>query len=213
MTTRTNRVHFASHDELLPLRPAAEEEPPVESPENNSCEEQTEPGINATIRASGYTKKESMEYHFKSLSRDLMESFRGIRNHMPSERSQKRARLNIILGTFLILALLTLSVIGGVIIYNRIYLPIHKDNELQEAIRKHAEAARIRAAKCIGISWEMACDNLGAAGARRKLYTGQTDRSSELEEQFLNSDDPTVTYDEHCLRVYRLNLLGNITFP
>lgn len=34
-----------------------------------------------------------------------------------------------------------------------------------------------------------------------------------LEDDLLLSNDPTVTFDEHCLRVYRLKLYGNNTFP
>jgi hypothetical protein len=29
----------------------------------------------------------------------------------------------------------------------------------------------------------------------------------------LDSDDPSVLYDENCLRVYRLDLFGETTFP
>ena len=51
----------------------------------------------------------------------------------------------------------------------------------------------------------------GAAGARR-LETDDV-VYSDLEQQYLHSDDPSVTYDAHCLRVYRLQMYGNITFP
>jgi hypothetical protein len=46
------------------------------------------------------------------------------------------------------------------------------------------------------------------------LYTGTSDRSQEITEaDLLNSDDPSVTYDNFCLITYRMRIVGNITFP
>ena len=167
----------------------------------------------------------------KAIQRNILESFRGFRayrNHEPSVRSKQRARLNNIFGSLLALTVALLLAAASWTGYQRIYLPIHNHHELELEIRQHAEAARERAARCQGFDWKRACDSLGPAGARRRrlysedgsehifarnLYTGHGDRSGELEDELMLSDDPTVTYDEHCLRVYRLTLQGNITFP
>jgi hypothetical protein len=67
--------------------------------------------------------------------------------------------------------------------------------------------------KCRGIDWKRACDNLGAAGERRFLFEAEEETSDAFEDYLLRSDDPSVTYDDDCLRVYRLDLDGDITFP
>lgn len=204
-----------SKDELLPLRPVYEDH---SDGSTSDYDPQVNPGLNATVRTRqhGYTKKESMQYHFSALRKDIYESFRNFkdfRNHEPSIRSKKRARLNVIFGSLLVFSVLLLLAMGGMLVYNRVYVPMHKQKMLETAIREHAEAAQERAKQCKGFDWKMACDNLGAAGARRHLYTGTSDRSSELEDEVLYSDDPTVTYDKNCLRIYRMQLYGNITFP
>jgi hypothetical protein len=97
--------------------------------------------------------------------------------------------------------------------YRTIYVPRHEKKVLNAAIKAHAEAAALRVQKCQGIDWETACDAMeGAAGARR-LQNNDMNMYSNLEEQYLHSDDPSVTYDSNCLRVYRLQMFGNITFP
>jgi len=146
--------------------------------------------------------------------RRLMRHFRNYRRHEPSARSKQRARLNVIMGTLLAITFTVLLVGSGWLVFQRVYMPIHHRNMLDKAIREHAELARERAEQCKNFDWEMACDNMGPAGARRRcLYTGTNDRTSELEESKLLSDDPSVTFDSNCLRVYRLHLYGNITFP
>ena len=184
--------------------------------QSSNYEEHLNPGLNATTRAQGFTKQESMNYHWKAIQRDILESlrdFKAYRNREPSIRSQKRERLNKTLEIALALALLIILGIIGSFVYSKLYLPIHKKHMLEKAIREHAEAARLRAEKCKDYDWKRACDALGAAGARRQLYTGNADRSNEMEDIFLNSDDPSVTFDENCLRVYRMRLIDNITFP
>ena len=75
--------------------------------------------------------------------------------------------------------------------------------------------------RCRRIDWQEACDRLDGAGARRKSRRRRRRRLekekapfSALEESVLkDSNDPSVTYDSNCLRVYRLDLFGNTTFP
>ena len=68
------------------------------------------------------------------------------------------------------------------------------------------EKAASRVKSCKELDWQQACENVASAGARRRL-------STVTEEAFLYSDDPSVTFDNNCLRVYRLDLQGNMTFP
>jgi hypothetical protein len=77
------------------------------------------------------------------------------------------------------------------------------------------ESTEQRNRRCKGIDWQKACDQLeGGAGARRRLDSSEEDGLfSILEESLLDSDDPSVTYDDKCLRVYRLDLIGDTTFP
>jgi hypothetical protein len=77
--------------------------------------------------------------------------------------------------------------------------------------------------KCYGIDWQQACESITGAGARRgrrrrrrrrrRLTDEEATDFTELEEYLLSTDDPSVIYDENCLRVYRLDLFGNTTFP
>ena len=136
----------------------------------------------------------------------------------PSVRSKKRHRLNVILCFFLALTTLLLLIVGISIIYLRIIVPARKQKALDAAIKAHAAAAALRAEQCQGVTWQTACDRLTGAGARRRLYEQNRQQEEEdnvvpLEEQFLDSDDPTVTYDGNCLKAYRLQMYGNITFP
>lgn len=218
-------VRFASKDELLPLQPHRQDD----NQENDDDDDDdaaenmqfASGGLNATTKTTGSTKQESMVYHWNALRGHVFESihnnFHSYRNREPSIRSQHRAKLNVIFASLLLLTLIVLLSISGILVYYNIYLPRHRQYLLEESIRQHAEAARMRVQQCQDIDWETACDNLGnSAGARhrsRKLYSGKADRSNELEDKYLFSDDPTVTYNEQCLRVYRLQLFGNITFP
>ena len=164
------------------------------------------PGLNATSRAKmGYTEIPDIFHTFVP--------FRNLRNSHPSTRSQARHRLNIIFGILLAVTTVMLVFTGSFVFYRTVIAPARRQKELEDRIRAHAAAAALRAEKCRGIDWQNACDALAGAGARRVLYTGTADRSNELEEEALDSDDPSVTYDNFCLRIYRLNLFGNITFP
>jgi hypothetical protein len=107
----------------------------------------------------------------------------------------------------------------GMTSYHQSIQPRIQAKKLQFAIQQHAIEAAKRVEQCRGYDWQSACDKLansgnGGAGARRKLYTGHIDRDyTTEEEELLYSDDPTVTFDHHCLRVYRLKMVGHITFP
>ena len=131
-----------------------------------------------------------------------------------SSRSNHRRRLNIVLGVLLTITFLLLMAVLGFVYYRLVYLPIYKQTQLQKLIQEHAAAAKLRAEQCKGIDWKTACSRLSGASARRVLYTGTNDRSQEIAEaDLLNSDDPSVTYDNFCLITYRMRIFGNITFP
>mmetsp|Transcript_26993 Transcript_26993/g.38698 ORF Transcript_26993/g.38698 Transcript_26993/m.38698 type:complete len:573 (-) Transcript_26993:63-1781(-) len=130
----------------------------------------------------------------------------------PSVRSDNRRRLNIVLGILLSIIFSLLMAVVGFVYYRNIYLPKFKQKQLQKLIREHAAAANIRREQCKGIDWQTACGRLSSASARRKLYTGNYDRSKEMNILF-NTDDPAITYDNFCLINYRMKLFGNITFP
>lgn len=141
--------------------------------------------------------------------------------HMPSIRSQRRMRLNIVLSVLLLIIFVLLLGLCGLIYYEKVYLPEYKRAQLQKLIRDHAAAAKVRAAQCKGIDWQTACARItaggGGAGARRRLYTGNYDRSEEISETnkhvLYHADDPSITYDNFCLVSYRMNIFDNITFP
>ena len=131
-----------------------------------------------------------------------------------SQRSQRRKRLNKVLEWLLGFAVLAFVGLSGAVYYKKVYEPKLKANELARLIAAHAAEARERVKKCKGTTWQTACDALGAAGARRRLYSGNNDVETPTEdEDLLLSDDPTITYDEFCLVNYRMNLGNNITFP
>ena len=128
--------------------------------------------------------------------------------------SQRRGRLNIILQILLFITLSLLMALAGFVYYRSVYLPKFKREQMQKSIQEHAAAAKLRAEQCKGINWQTACGRLSGASARRALYTGTSDRSREIvEENLLNSDDPSVTYDNFCLLTYRMRISGDITFP
>jgi hypothetical protein len=89
---------------------------------------------------------------------------------------------------------------------------------VEVGINEAAETAASRLERCKNIDWEQACDQISSAGARRRSLKVDTSNSTStssdgLEDFLLDSDDPSVTYDENCLRVYRLDLFGRTTFP
>jgi len=172
------------------------------------------PGLGVTTRQKGKKKPNNTPMEvFMSFG-----TFNRFRNHEPSVRSQARRRLNIVFGVLLALSCLLLLFSGGFIYYRRVVVPTRQKKALAKAIKEHAEAAAKRVQKCRGIDWQTACDGMagGSAGARRSLQTTTTTpltTYNEFEELLLDSDDSSVTYDENCLRVYRLSMFGNITFP
>ena len=168
------------------------------------------PGLNATTRGEYGAISENDD----AIAQSFL-NFRAFRQE-PSVRSERRHKLNVIYSILLALAVSLLIATGALVWYRRVLEPKWEEKAVEEAIRKHAAAAALRAEQCRGIDWKTACDSLGSAGARRNLYTSNHfigDMSSEMEDKILDSDDPTVTYDSNCLRVYRLDLYGNITFP
>lgn len=163
-----------------------------------------------SLGASAPYKMGNVPNAFKSFRAD----FAALKNHNPSVRSMARHRLNIVFGTLLVITFSALATISSVLFYRKSYLPRKRERHIEHAIRLHAEAAALRREQCRGISWETACDRMtGSAGARRVLVRSNEDRDNEIEDQILDSDDPTVIYDDNCLREYRLTLFGNITFP
>jgi len=218
----SSRPYGGDHDTLIDGN--------TQSPDDNDNGEKhrnhlTSKSNNVATREMGFSKQESMKYHMKSLVRNVMESLPGPhRNRERNDAQQKR--LNYILGT--LLTVMVFLMIGGAgwTAYQRIYMPIHRHKVLEEAILQQTIAARERVAQCKGIDWKAACDAMGPAGARRRLDEGDDDGplgldigdddgpiGFDLEYEYLMSDNPTVTFDENCLRRYRLQLYGNITFP
>jgi hypothetical protein len=148
------------------------------------------------------------------------------RNHrFPSERSIVRKQYNVGLSVLLVI-LASVLVAFGAVEYRRVQVPKEKARAIQKAIADHAAAAAIRVEQCRGFNWQTACDKLGDAGARRRHrrkleeegyleYDGGGDGegSSEEDSRLFDKDDYTVTFDNNCLRVYRLKMFGEITFP
>lgn len=137
-------------------------------------------------------------------------------HRMPSVRSQRRHRKSIILGILLsITTTLLLYAVGSAYYYEKI-VPMRAKKRLEAAVKEHAILAAKREEQCRGIDWSTACHRLSSATARRRSLKQAANVTiyNDMEDQFLHSEDPTVTYDEFCLRVYRLRLLGEfITFP
>jgi hypothetical protein len=132
--------------------------------------------------------------------------------HFRNEQRQNEHRLNIILSILLLLTTALLLLGGGYLFYRQVMTPFQARRSYEAKVRIHAQEAAKLVEKCRGINWKTACDKLGAAGVRRNLK--KTDiGTDEYEDFLLNSDDPTTTYDQYCLRVHRLKLYGDITFP
>jgi hypothetical protein len=82
--------------------------------------------------------------------------------------------------------------------------------------RLHAALVRERSIRCRDIDWITACDRIGNAGARRRRlseFDGFQKLENLTEQALMYSDDPSVVYDSNCLRVFRLILEYNMTFP
>jgi hypothetical protein len=140
----------------------------------------------------------------------------------PSERSIVRKKYNIGLSVLLVI-ITTVLVAFGAVEYHRAQIPKKKARAIQKAIAEHAAAAAIRAQQCRGFDWQTACDKLGDAGARRRHRNlmeegggdddGGEGELSEEDSRLFDKDDFTVTFDNNCIRVYRLKMFGEITFP
>jgi hypothetical protein len=207
---RESCVHFAvSSDELLPLQP-----PVVEASGTTAAVDDDDDDDDS----NDYWKRQSTSFHLQAITENLVAS---ARKSLLVRRTKHLGR--VICSLIGVLVLLVGASVGA-LLYYRVFRPAHRHALLEEAIRVHAAAARERAEQCRGYDWKRACDGLGPAGARRqrrrarKMDTEQRASGSsgsplEREEKYLASDDPTVTFDSNCLRVYRLQLRGNITFP
>jgi hypothetical protein len=107
----------------------------------------------------------------------------------------------------------------GYLGYNAIVAPYRARKTYEAAVKAHAIEAAKLVEKCQGMDWRTACERLGAAGARRrsllktKAAVPTAPDTDEYENAMLHSDDPTITYDQFCLRVHRMKLYGDITFP
>jgi hypothetical protein len=133
-----------------------------------------------------------------------------------NQRTAREHRLNIILSILLLLTTLLLLLGAGYTGYERVVAPYRARKATEKAIKAHAIEAAKLVEKCRGIDWRTACENLGAAGARRSLVRSKAEarpNTDEYENFLLNSDDPTMTYDPFCLRMHRMKLYGDITFP
>jgi hypothetical protein len=81
-----------------------------------------------------------------------------------------------------------------------------------------SETASQRYQRCKSFDWQKACESISSAGARR-LERMDVENDAvlreypDIENDLLITDDPSVVYDESCLRVYRLDLRGTLTFP
>jgi hypothetical protein len=130
-----------------------------------------------------------------------------------SARSSARRRLNIILIAILAVIFLILLSTFGFIYYKVSYVPRERQKDLDKRIKEYATRAKELVQKCQGITWQEACDTLGGAGARRRKLSDEEQIQLTREDKYLLSDDPTITYDSFCLKTYRINMYGNITFP
>jgi hypothetical protein len=207
----------STNGEVQPLLPILKEGEVLNEDEGEDATETS--SHNGLKRFRSAARKVTRESRFSRLGKDFIEVLKDFQDfanpyRRESIRSERRRRLNVILGTLLTITALLLSGLVCFIVYRKVYLPKHKKDLLQKAIQEHAVAAKLRAQQCQGIDWQSACDKISGASARRKLYTGTGDRSREIQEdKLLNSDDPSVTYDNFCLLTYRMRIVGNITFP
>jgi hypothetical protein len=145
-----------------------------------------------------------------------LQPFARFRKHERNERTAREHHLNIILSILLLLTTLLLLLGAGYTGYERFVAPYRARKAYEKAVKAHAIEAAKLVEKCRGMDWRTACENLGAAGARRSLArskTVATPSTDEYENFLLNSDDPTMTYDPFCLRIHRMKLYGDITFP
>lgn len=169
------------------------------------------------LQPSGFLHREdSTEYHIHRL-------WETVREHVanPTKRDSSGRLNSVVIGLWVVTLLLLLFVLG-IVGYRDMYQPTHNKRIMEKKIREHADAARERVELCRDFTWETACDALGDAGARRRKRRRLDDEEDAddyfetqdaFENDILNSDDPTIIYDQFCLRKYRLNLYGDITFP
>lgn len=152
-----------------------------------------------------------------------LQPFSRFRNQKRSARFERSLRLNVILSILLLLTTLLLLLGAGYLGYDEIVAPYRARKAYEAAVKAHAIEAAKLVEKCQGMDWRTACERLGAAaaGARRRSLlktkaaaaAAVVPDTDEYENAMLHSDDPTVTYDQFCLRVNRMKLYGEITFP
>lgn len=147
----------------------------------------------------------------------------------PSLRSQGRYRLNVILGLSLLVTIIVLLVMVACVALVTVVRPAIRRHALETAIRNQAQRDAQLTEQCQGIAWQDACaatltHGAGARRLKRKkshVFDENSDDATDdispaeqsIEEKFLLSNDPTVVFDDNCIREYRLTLLWNITFP
>lgn len=151
------------------------------------------------------------------------------RERPPSSRSQKRYHCVLCLGGLFLVTLAALVTTLGLMAYVTMIQPAREKAALERTIRAHAAHDAALVHICSNITWQEACAALtSTAGARRRrqrrrledemddddsLDPGEDYSEESIEQKFLNSDDPTVVYDDNCIREYRLTLMYGITFP
>lgn len=154
-----------------------------------------------------------------------------------SLRSIREHKLNVLFG----ISLGTITLVMGAIFVaeyrQRVTAPAHQKKLVGQAVHAHATAAKARATLCLGVDWLTACDAVSDAGGRRRRrelsetttttapnhhpqpqhHHGHSSKyhnrhhSSDDDDTFV--DDLSVTFDNNCLKVYRLDLSDGITFP
>ena len=96
--------------------------------------------------------------------------------------------------------------------------PRLEKQRIERAILKANQIAAAREEQCAHVTWEMACDRMNGAGARRqrerRRQLGTPPIIEEEDNLLQDEDDIRVMYDTNCLRIYRLELFRDkITFP
>jgi hypothetical protein len=133
-------------------------------------------------------------------------------NSFPSTRSQARKNYSVAVTALLAVVTIALFTLGG-IEYRRAQIPKEKARDIELAIKVHSAAAAARAEQCRGVDWESACDRLADAGARRQRNLQKTADDVDEDGLLYDKDDITVTFDSNCIRIYRITMFGDITFP
>jgi pimeloyl-ACP methyl ester carboxylesterase len=134
-------------------------------------------------------------------------------NNGASERSISRQRWNIGLSTVLMIVLTVLLGLAWSV-YQEWELPRAKARLIHKKIFEQNAIAAAREVQCHNVTWEQACDVMAASGARRQRRRLSVPGIVEEEDSLLmDEDDVRVMFDTNCLRIYRLTMFGEITFP